>query len=47
MKIVDERETQKKQKQQHREANKDRNEPGWTEPIVKRSDLNDFAVHLS
>ena len=49
MKIVDERETQKtttttKTKQK---TNKDRKEQGQTEAIVKGSELNDFAVHLS
>ena len=39
MKIVDERETQK--------TNKDRKEQQGTEDIVKEWELNDFVVHLS
>ena len=39
MKIVDERETQK--------TNKDRKEQQGTEDTVKEWELNDFVVHLS
>ena len=42
MKIVDERDTQKTTKK----TNKDRNEQGGTETILKESELNDFVVHL-
>ena len=42
MKIVDERDTQKTTKK----TNKDRNEQGRTETILKGSELNDFVVHL-
>ena len=45
MKIVDKRETQKKQKQ--KQTNKDRKEQGGTEAIVKGWELNDSVVHLS
>ena len=48
MKIIDERETQKKQQQQQQQkTNKDRKEQGETEAIVKGWELNDFVVHLS
>ena len=43
MKIIDERETQKKNKKTIR----DRKEKGETEAIVKGRELNDFVVHLS
>ena len=43
MKIVDERETQKNNKN----TKKDRKEQGGTEAIVKGWELNDFVVHLS
>ena len=45
MKIVDERETQKKKKKQKK--NKDRKEQGGTESMVKGWELNDFVLHLS
>ena len=45
MKIIDERETQKKKKQTNK--NKDRKEQGGTKAIVKGWELNDFVVHLS
>ena len=45
MKIIDERETQKKQKKTNK--NKDRKEQGGTKAIVKGWELNDFVVHLS
>ena len=48
MKIIDERETQKKeQQQQQQKTNKDRKEQGETEAIVKGWELHDFVVHLS
>ena len=47
MKIIDERETQKKQQQQQQKTNKDRKEQGETEAIVKGWELNHFVVHLS
>ena len=49
MKIVDERETQKTTTATTTKAttNKDREEQGGTEAIVKESELNDFLVHLS
>ena len=43
-KIVDERETQKKNK---KKKNKDRKEQGETEATVKGCELNDFVVHLT
>ena len=43
VKIIDERESLKKKKK----ANKDRQEQGGTEAIMKGWDLNDFVVHLS
>ena len=43
MKIIDERETQKKKKKR---KNKDRKKQEGREPIVKEWDLNDFTVHL-
>ena len=51
MKVIAERETQKKQQQQQqqqKEANKQRQkrEKG-IEPIVKEWEINDFLVHLS
>ena len=45
MKLVDERKTQKATTTTTN--NKDRKEQGGTEDIVKRSELNDFVVHLS
>ena len=45
MKIIDERETQKKPKKTNK--NKDRKEQGGTKAIVKGWELNDFVVHLS
>ena len=45
MKIIDERETQKKTKKTNK--NKDRKEQGGTKAIVKGWELNDFVVHLS
>ena len=42
-----EKRKKKKKNNNNREANKDRKEPGRTEAIVKGSELNDFAVHLS
>ena len=47
MKIIDERETQKKEQQQQQKTNKDRKEQGETEAIVKGWELHDFVVHLS
>ena len=48
MRIIDGRETQKKQKEQeNKETNKDRKEQRETEAIAKGWELNDFAVHLS
>ena len=47
MKIVDERETQKKKKKQKQKKNKDRKEQGGTESMVKGWELNDFVLHLS
>ena len=48
MKIVDERETQTTTKKtKNKKQNKDRKDQGETEAIVKGSELNDFAVHLS
>ena len=44
MKIIDERETQKKANKQ---TNKDRKEQRETEAIVKGWELSDFAVYLS
>ena len=35
------------QQQQQQQNNKDKKEQGGTEDIVKRSELNDFVVHLS
>ena len=43
MKIIEERESLKKKNK----ANKDRQEQGGTEAIMKGWELNDFAVHLS
>ena len=45
--MKEKRKKKKKKKNNNREANKDRKEPGRTEAIVKGSELNDFAVHLS
>ena len=36
-----------KKKQIKKDTNKDRQEQGGTEAIVKGSELNNFAVHLS
>ena len=48
MKIVDERETRTARKKKKRKRKKKgRKEQGWTEAIVKDSELNDFIGHLS
>ena len=47
MKIVDERETRTARKKKKKKKKKSRKEQGWTEAIVKDSELNDFFGHLS